>query len=441
MAISKQFYLREDLHGKITPNWRVQPNISAPHGKGDWRPAAWLPIVWEASEAIKGKDAYVISSGKVVALDAEDRIVPAGLRGALVGAATSTVVLTYTATDVKWGVQDFTTGKKLTAPKTVTSLEFAKAVVDRGFVTRAAAPSNTTHIQEVIQAFISLPIGVAAADFHVYAGTPERGDQHFLNYNKQHLVQFLTEHEVHVPYMASDTVVDDLIDVSAVTLATSATSGQRPADGAVLDADGIKDLGRYDADLVGDVVLIVLSERDVAAHTSRTPLACDVDGVLARQRPAIENVTAVGDYFLDAQAGYLVLSRAAWDTLVSDNTDPTFSFYVYSSSALAASEQYIYFTGVPNFGDRRVSVDKASNFCPKGSAADILASTAPELGTLLTFDIQPKQLLQHVKTAWDLQGVTSASRMPGSATAGFTDHITLANEKVANQLVVIKVRI
>jgi len=438
---NRDFYVRDDIWGSITPNWRVQPNIAVPHGKGQWKPALWLPIVFTQTSMLPGTDAYVISSGKIVALDVEDRLVPAGLRSALIGAATTTVVITYTQTDVDWGVVDFETGERLTAAKTITSIDFAHACVNRGFVERATAVTDVSEITEVIEAFISLPVGVAAYDFHVYAGTPEDGDQHYLNYNKQSRVQFLTEIEAHVPYMSGDTTTDDTIDVSAVTLDSAPTANQRPADGDVLDATGIAVLERYNSDDIGDVVLLTLSERDVAANTSRTPIAEDIGTILVNEVGSIADVTADGDFYLDAQAGYLIFTRDVWDTLVTDDTDPTFSFYAYSDAALAASEQYIYFNGIPNYGSRLVSVDAASNFCQKGSSADILDAGDPALGTLLTFDAEPKDLLQYVKTAFELDNVSAASRMPGSATAGYSDKITLANETVANQLAVIKVRI
>jgi hypothetical protein len=436
---SRNFYVRDDIWGSITPNWRVQPNIANP--AGEWKPALWLPVVFTQSSVAAGEDAYVISSGKIVAMDAEGRIVPAGLREALVKATITDTVITYTADDVKWGVVDFTTGERLTAAKTVSSIEFARACSDRGFVDVAAVPTDEATVRAVIQQFISLPIGVAAYDIHVYAGTPEGGDQHFLNYNKQSLVQFVTEVEARVPHMLADTAVTDLIDVSTVTLDDAPTSGQRPADGDVLSATGVAALGRYDSDDVGAVVLITLSEREVAAITSRTPITADVSGLLAASKGSIADVTAVGDYFLDAVPGYLVITRAAWDALVTADDDPTFSFYVYSDAALAASEQWIYFTGLPDYGDRRVSVDAASNFCAKGSSADILAAADPALGTLLALDHEPRGLLASVKTAFDLDGVSAASRMPGSATAGFSHLVTRANEKVANRLAVIKIRI
>lgn len=437
---SSTFYVR-NLRSSITPSWKWQASCVNPHGphKG-WIPARWLPIAFSLTDNPDGTDYYVISSGKIVALDAEGRLVPAGLREALVGAATSTVVLTYTATDVEQGVYDIETGRRLTAAKTVTSLAVAKALINRGLVDRSSAPSTVAHIREVIRAFISRPVGISFGNVYVYSGQPADGDQTFTNYSKQHVVQFVTEHEVRCPRMSAGTATEDTIDVSAVTLASSNTSGTRPADGTVLNATGTGALGRWNSDDVGDVVTIVLSVRDVAAETDRTPLTCDVDHVLLRSRTSIALVAKAGDYYLDAAAGYLVIHRDTWDTLVTDNDDPTISFYAYSDSALAASTQFIYFTGTAVPGDL-MSVDKASNFCRKGSTVDILDSTDPNIGRFMGWQREPFDLMANVKSGVRQTNAPVAARVPGSATKGYSDMITLANELVADSCAIILFRI
>lgn len=448
MANLNNFNVRNDLWDNVTPNYRVQGDIQVPQGdkrgnlEGGWQPAKWLPVAFTQSNYLAGEDAFVISSGKVVAMDAEGKLVPAGMRANLIGAAVGDTVITYTATDVKWGVVDFTTGERLTAPKTVTSLQFAQAIVARGYVDRTAAIATVADVTAVIEAFISLPVGIASYNFYVYSGAPERGDQHFTNYSKQYNVQFYTEMEMRMPHMADATTVDDTIaDVELVVLNDAPTYGQRPADLDVLSATGAGLLGRWDAADVGDVVVVTLSEFNVAAETERTPVSCDVPGVLVSAKGSIDQVSAEGDYYLDHKAGYLVISRAAWDTMVANTTDPTFSYYVYGAGSTAGSEQYVYFNGPVNFGDRLVSCDAASNFCQKGSAVDILPTEAPALGQLISLNAQPMGLLAATKTAWENPNFTSASKMPGSATKGFTSHITLANEPVADTLAIVKVRI
>ena len=82
MAIKRfsgSFKTRTDVMDNITPNNVVQPNVSVP--AGEWKPAAWLPIVWTGDAS---KDSFVISSGKVVGFDLEGRVVPAGYAKILV---------------------------------------------------------------------------------------------------------------------------------------------------------------------------------------------------------------------------------------------------------------------------------------------------------------------------------------------------------------------
>ena len=98
MAISRfqsRFKTRTDLMDNITPNNVVQMNASVP--AGEWKPASWLPVVWQNE---KSKDYFTISSGKVVSFDASGRIVPSGLlRRCLDAANKDATVLSYDAND------------------------------------------------------------------------------------------------------------------------------------------------------------------------------------------------------------------------------------------------------------------------------------------------------------------------------------------------------
>ena len=72
MAISRfqsSFKVRTDLMDNMTPNNVVQREVSTP--AGEWKPAAWLPVVWQNE---KSKDYFTISSGKVVSFDASGRV-------------------------------------------------------------------------------------------------------------------------------------------------------------------------------------------------------------------------------------------------------------------------------------------------------------------------------------------------------------------------------
>lgn len=443
--LNTRFNTRDDVWDSITPNWRVQDKISAPHG--EWKPAGWLPIQFTKSNIGAGSDAFVISSGKVVAMDREGRIVPAGLRAALVAASGN--VLSYTSTDVEWGVYDITTGDRVAAAVSYTTLQIAKALVERGLVdpnettSNNNPPSTSTDAEEIIEAFISQAIGVVAYDVHVWSGRPEDGDQWMTNYSKQHLIQFLTEVQAEVPHMAYDTVgTTGAIDVSAITLSSSVTAGSWPSAGSVLNATGISTWERYnDVATTDSLVAIPLSHRNLANYTSRTTFTCDVSGVLTDRKTSWEDISAEGDWYLDAGAGVLFLHSDTWTTLVADDSDPTFTYYYYSAGATADSDRYIHFTGDGKAGDF-VSCDQHSNFCVMGSADDIYGtSNVRSLGRLHRFVTEPRDLLDKVKTAFDLSEMSASAKMPGSATQGFSDKITLSAEDVADQLAVITVRV
>ncbi|MFM7854376.1 MAG: hypothetical protein ACKO96_21255, partial [Flammeovirgaceae bacterium] len=87
--LATQYRVRTDVFDSITPPPWVQDNIVAP--QGEWKPAAWLPVVFTKTNRDRGTDAFVISSGKVVGFDREGRIVPAGLRGAFNKTGSTTI--------------------------------------------------------------------------------------------------------------------------------------------------------------------------------------------------------------------------------------------------------------------------------------------------------------------------------------------------------------
>lgn len=440
-----QFRVRSDVFSSITPPPWVQENTVRPHG--EWKPAQWLPIVFTKSDRDQGEDAFVISAGKVVAFDRQGALVPAGLRGAF-NKTTATVVLTYTADDFEWKVKDLTTGLPyaVNGTTTYTALQVAIALVERGLVPEDVVsnnpPSSNADVTAIVQAFISKPIGVAEYDYYTYSGRAEDGDQVFLNYGKQHLVQFINEIEMKVPHRVAASTTADLFDVSAITTKTAASAaGDFPQPGEVWEIGGLDDLARYDLDGDEEVVALALANKPVAKNTTRTPISSDISTVLVKERTSITAVTSAGDWYLDADVGLLFIHADTWATLVTDNTDPTFSYSYYDDGGIgAASEQWIYFDGECQPGDF-VSVDEKSNFVRKGVSDDILASTDPALGRILFAWTEPRDLLDKVKTAFQLTNMNAAAKMPGSATAGYSDMITLAAEDVADRIVVINVRI
>jgi|14BtaG_2_1085337.scaffolds.fasta_scaffold01232_5 hypothetical protein len=447
---SAQHRVREDVFDSITPSVTVQRDVSAP--SGEWKPAPWLPIVFSKSNIGAGTDYFVISSGKIVSFDSEGYLVPAGLRAALVDTAASTAaVLTYTSDDYDQQVIDLVTGVAVasSAGATYTGLEVAEAIVERGFIdavvdttSGSVPPATDTDIQEVIESFISKPVGVSAYDIYVWSGRPEDGDQKFNNYSKQHLIQFLTELQMKVPHRTTQDTSSDSFDVSAVTeTAAASADGDFPVAGEIWNETALDDLSRYAAVVDGmSVTAWALAERPVAKNTSRTPISCDVSGVLTTEKSSLAGISSEGDWYLDADVGILFTHSDTYDTLVADNNDPTFSYYYYEVSATtgASSDRYVFFDGEGKPGDF-LSFDASSNFVVMASSQDALGTSNTEwIARLHKIDAEPKDLLDKVKTAFNLTGMTAVSKMPGSATSGYSDLITLAtSEEVADQIAII----
>ena len=436
---------RTDITDSITPPPWMQERIDRPHG--EWKVAKWLPIVWTAYNTTRGTDAYVISSGKVVALDSQERVVPAGLRGKF-NKATATTALTYTATDYEFGVIDLTTGVAYATNGTTnyTALQVAKALVERGLVPEDVVsnnpPSSDADVTAIAKAFISTPVGVIHGDVYTYAGKAEDNDQTFANYSQQAEIQFVTEQQMKLPHRVASDTDADAFDVSAITVTTAASAaGDFPQPGEVWDAGALEDLARYSLAGTEPIVALTLASKPVAKNTDRTPISCDIATVLVREKFSIDKVLRAGDWFLDGDVGLLIIHEDTYDTLVTDNTDPTFSYHYYDDAGIGTdSDRYVFFDGEwkPGFA---VSIDEHSNFVLKGVAADILASTDSKVGISLFHYKEPVDLLHLVKSQHNLAEMAKTGKMPGTATKGYSDMITLPDDLVADRIVSINVRI
>jgi hypothetical protein len=456
MAIKRhdaRFRLREDILDNITPKVIVQEEIRAP--AGHWKPAAWLPVQFTKQNINQGVDAFVCSSGKVVAFDTEGKLVPAGMRtklggegGAGIAAAT---VLTYTQVDVDWGVIDLTTGEAVAAAVTYTGAELASALIERGLVREVDAaaggatvpPTGDTDVPVVVSLFISRPVGIAAYDFHVWSGLPEDGDQVFTNFSKQHGVQFLTEVQMKLPHRVAGEETADLFDFATLDGGGSTVyaAGEAVGAGEYWDAANVSQLARYAGilDATSEVVALGLANAPVAVHTDRTPITSDVAGILVRKRTSPDLVSKEGDWYLDADLGVLFLHLDTWTTQVGLTATPTFSYSFYDDpNTVATAHRFVHVDGPVRPGDW-LAVDEESNMT-KASAAQIAAGEEL-VGRVLAVESEPRALLKEVKTAWDLAGASAASQMPGSATKGFTDLITLSQEVVADQVVIANIRV
>jgi hypothetical protein len=88
-----------------------------------------------------------------------------------------------------------------------------------------------------------------------------------------------------------------------------------------------------------------------------------------------------------------------------------------------------------------VSFDEMSNF-KVASSDDHDAHLV--VGRLLAMYKEPRGLLERVRTGWKGDEFDATSKMPGSATEGFSDLITLSShhgENVADEIAVINVKL
>lgn len=444
---------RDDVMDNITPNNVVQPNVSVP--AGEWKPAAWLPIVWTGEAS---KDSFVISSGKVVAFDGEGRIVPAGYAKIFGDAAAlSTSVLTYTSADVSAGVISLATGATCTAGA-VRLDDLAEALLSRGLVEHESVASgfavagtfDKTELgdcQLVCEAFISDPVGICAYDVYVWAG--DSADQlNYLNYQKQHLIQFFTDMQLQVPHAALATATTGALSTAAAWTAAAAVDGEhfpsaeKAGSELFLTSTQIASLDKYSSLVsAGDDVVAIALQEPPAVNTERTPIESS-GALLTRERTSIAKLAQAGDWYLDADARLLFLWEEDGDALPAGAGTQTVTFYHYDNLASSADRQ-ICAVGDIKAGDY-LTFDDKSNFVK----LDVDASTLPGdiCGRVLAIVSQPKGLLERVRTAWDGSSFSSSEQMPGTATAGYTDLITLSPENVdgtsgvADQVVLINVK-
>jgi hypothetical protein len=425
MAISRfqsRFKTRTDLMDNITPNNVVQMNASVPHG--EWKPAAWLPTVWQNE---KSKDYFTISSGKVVSLDASGRVVPSGLlRRCLDAGATNTVILTYSDSDKDARVIDITTGEFVAGAKNVTLQQFVTAAKESGWIDQGTAVADLAGCQAAAEAFISAPVGIAAYDVYVWAGD-DPANLHFTNYQKQHLIQFFTDIQMKVAHVCES---------AASTVTFAQLDG---GNGAAIVAN-LSTFPRYAGLDMSNVVAIDLELGRLATPTSRTPLT--IAGGW-RERSDISLLARAGDWYLDADAGLLLFWEDGGNALPVDSAaaalPASLTVFEYSSAA-SGQEQMAMMVGDCRPGDF-VSFDEMSNFVV-AVAADHTSQLV--VGRLLSLYKEPRGLLERVRTGFAGSEFDATAQMPGSATKGFSDLITLSahhGESVADEIAVINVKI
>jgi len=457
MAISRftsRFKTRTDIMDSITPNNVVQSNVSVPHG--EWKPASWLPVVWQNE---KSKDYFVLSSGKVVSFDSSGRVVPSGLlRRCLDAGSHAAEIIDYDANDKAARVIDITTGEFYAGVGTtaVTLRAFIKAASENGWLPGESLPADDagnelSELKRLAKKFISAPVGICAYDVYAWAGD-DPANLHFTNYQKQHLIQFFTDIQMKAAHVAAATAETELTAVFSI------------GNGKVLTNAKIKTMPRYNGLPLSVNVVGLKLGKPAAAHTARTPVVIDHGAQTLRRRSEPSLISKAGDWYLDDEASILLIWEDGGDDKPA--TFASVSYYQYEDAASsfgeAGEEKYIHFIGDCKPGDF-VTFDKLSNMMVRSASLSLTDNDVGDesaanaaaildmlqeredftIGRVMDIIKEPRGLLERVRTGFQGDEFDASAKMPGSATGGFSDMITLSAElqTVADQIVVVNVKI
>ena len=354
-----------DHVGSITPDIEISEGIRPAE---EFKPAAWLPV----QRFDKYYEEYfVVSAGKIVALDNDGRVVPAQF-------ATSTVEIDYADADVEAGTINVATGTAVTQA-VADAAAFAVSTVS-DFMGSGAAMA------------VSAPIGIAPYNYWQWAGgdgfNPAQYRNH--NHNLQHQVAVLCDYYIELPL------------VPAVQSAAAL-------------GEGAKDASLNIADFANAMA-------DIATNTDRTPVTFaegagapgDVATRFVNEVATRADIISTGDYYITS-AG--VVSVYATGTVGA--TDYTIVYYKYVTGGSVST--YACATGDVQPGDF-VMFDDNSNMV----TADVSGGTDKfdvVIGQVLARDSRfPKDALEKVRTAYAGLGVEK--QMPGSANGGVPHNIS-----------------
>jgi len=349
-----------DHVGSITPDFEISEGVRPAE---EFKPAAWLPVGRYDKHY---EEFFVISAGKIVALDDEGRVVPAGLLAAN--------AVSYTQDDVDSGTVDISTG----------------------VACNAASISNSPYTIDTYRV-ISSHIGVAPYNYWQWAGgdgfNPAQYRKH--NHNLQHQVAVLCDYYVELPL------------VPLVQAAADLSIGTIDAGGANI----------YDYTTLGT---------DLAKNTPRTPFLFEdstgtptwasadvrfVDEVGSRAQ-----ILVAGDYYIDYVTGILsVYGTAAEATDFDSGAEYKLTSYQYVAGT--APSTYACATGDLQPG-QFVMTDNDSNYIVWNGTND-----SEIVGQILAVDTRyPKDALDKVRTAYAGLGVEK--QMPGTANGGVPHNIS-----------------
>ena len=204
----------------------------------------------------------------------------------------------------------------------------------------------------------------------------------------------------------------------------------------------MKALARYSDVSNSNILALVVAAGSFAKPTDRTPLAEASSWALTRQKTSIEDVKALGDYFVDHEVGLVILyaQNGAYgltpsDLIKASANDITF----FAKAGASQAHRHIHIEGPVRPGDK-LGYDIESNFVVSGSTNDA-SGGGVILGKVLEIASLPKGLLDRVTTAFTGSSFDATAQMPGSATKGYSDMITLSGESVADEIATINLRV
>jgi len=273
-----------DHVGNLTPNVEISEGVRPAE---ELKPAAYLKLVRFDKYL---EDYFVVSAGKVVALDGNNDVVPAGLRlqatnflalwtAGVASGGTVTVqdVLTYCRTSANWAGDNYTAYDSIdlqqgiidiNAPAVLNAagatVENTELVVESFFDVTiggtaynlgnltagqlAGAKASVTAIDQSLS--VSYPIGIAPFNYFRWAGgdgfNPAQYNLH--NYNMQHQVTVLCDYYIELPR------IDDKGDIVFTGLAVLHDASLDLAPGDFLTYDEDSDMvagGSSCMDIVG----------------------------------------------------------------------------------------------------------------------------------------------------------------------------------------------
>lgn len=353
-----------------------------PHG--EFMPAAWLPVKFFDKFY---ENWMTVMPGKILAFDNDNRVVPAQY-----GLAAATV--TYTTNDTEAGVIDVRTGAAL-----VSGAEGTFNVSDvTDFMGRGVAMA------------VSSPVGVAPYPILQWAGDGSALDDGFNpaayrehNYNMQHRVAILCDYVLELPIVPAKTTTANITR-------------------SVFD--GVAKTVTFDA----------LANLPVAANTQRTTMAfsngtlSDTATRFANQLDDADDIAAAGDWHIDLTTG-VITAYASSDPGAGNIYKLTYWNY---ASAPTGSNVSVFacVLGDITAGDF-LKCNADSNW-----VVDSSPTVADTMGQVLEVEVQPRDGLDKVRTAFSNINTDAAGslpgyagqmdQMPGSATGGVTDKVHFA---------------